>query len=323
MQFQDYYAILGVPKDASADTIKKAYRKLARQYHPDVSQAPDASARMAEINEANDVLGDAEKRAAYDAVGAQAWAQGARSQDDVRPPPGWNSGFEFTGTPGDERAGDHSAFFEELFGRAARAQRGSGRSGGGGAMRGSDHHARIEIDLADAYSGAERAITLRGAHLDAQGQVVGDERTLQVKIPAGVRDGQMIRLAGQGSPGVGGGPAGDLLLEVQLRSDARWRAEGADVIQRLFVSPWELALGAEVAVQTPGGSTLTVTIPAGSNVGRKLRLKGRGLPAPSASSVAGDLYLELAAAIPSPVTDAQRTAWRTLADAYPGFNPRA
>lgn len=325
MQFKDYYQTLGVTPSATPDDIKKAYRKLARKYHPDVSKAADAAERMAEVNEAHTVLGDPEKRKAYDEVGAQAWAAGARSGDDVRPPPGWNSGFTNGGGggfrhqfSGDE--GDFSEFFEQMFGRAHGGAR-AGRAGGAQAqMRGDDQHARIELDLQDAYNGAERQLDLRAARMDDQGRMVPEVRTLRVKIPKGVKEGQMIRLAGQGSPGWGGGPAGDVLLEVHFRADARWRVEGRNVTQRLRVAPWEAALGAAVQVGTPDGATVEVTVPAGSGGGRKLRLKGRGIPS---SSAPGDLYLELEVALPSAVSDAQKAAWAALGDAYPGFNPRS
>lgn len=335
MEFKNYYQILGVAESASADDIKKAYRKLARKYHPDVSKEPDAAARMAEVNEANAVLSDPEKRAAYDSVGTQAWAAGARSGDDVRPPPGWNEGFEFSDGDGHaeafrgrfgSEAGEHSDFFEQLFGRAAhtsRAQAGrqgrSARGAGPTQMRGDDRHARIELELIDAYKGAERNITLHGMRLDDQGHPVPEERTLQVKIPQGVKEGQLIRLAGQGGPGFGGGAAGDLLLEVHLRPDTRWRVDGRDVTQKLRVTPWEASLGGGVQVNTPDGTVVEVTVPAGSGSGRRLRLKGRGIPS---SSAPGDLYLELEIAVPGAITDAQKTAWSALAAAYPGFDPR-
>ncbi|QTD45681.1 DnaJ C-terminal domain-containing protein [Ottowia testudinis] len=324
MQFQDYYQVLGVPKSATQDDIKKAYRKLARQYHPDVSKEKDAAERMAQVNEANTVLGDPEKRAAYDTVGAQAWAAGARSGDDVRPPPGWNSGYEYTGGgagAGNFRqhfggdSGDYSEFFEQMFGGA----HGRGRARPDTKTRGEDQHARIELELIDAYRGAERSLNLRGARVDDSGHVVPQERTLQVKIPKGVKEGQLIRLAGQGSPGWGGGPAGDLLLEVRFRPDPRYRVDGRDVTEKLRVTPWEAALGGGVQVTTPDGVTVEVTVPAGSGGGRKLRLKGRGIPS---SATPGDLYLELEIAVPGAVTPEQKTAWEALAQAYPGFDPR-
>ena len=334
MQFKDYYQILGVDKSATQDEIKKAFRKLARKYHPDVSKEADAAERMAEVNEANTVLSDPEKRSAYDTVGAQAWAAGARSGDDVRPPPGWNSGYTYGDMGGGGGAdgfrahfsggddGDYSEFFEQMFGRA-HGGGGGGRRASGRAqaqMRGEDRHARIELDLIDAYKGAERHINLRGAKLDDAGQVVPEDRTLEVKIPKGVKEGQMIRLAGQGGAGYNGGPAGDLMLEVQFRADPRYRVDGRDVTQRVRISPWEAAIGGGVEVTTPDGATVEVTVPAGSGSGRKLRLKGRGIPSTSAP---GDLYLELEIAVPSAVTDAQKAAWAALRDAYPGFNPRS
>jgi curved DNA-binding protein len=190
-------------------------------------------------------------------------------------------------------------------------------------MRGEDQHARIELELIDAYRGAERQLSLRSARLDASGQVVPEERTLQVKIPKGVKEGQLIRLAGQGSPGFNGGAAGDLLLEVHFAPDARWQVDGRDVTQRLRVTPWEAALGAQVPVTTPEGAAVEVTVPAGSGTGRKLRLKGRGIPAASTSHAAGDLYLLLETAVPGAVTSEQKAAWQALAKAYPGFDPRA
>lgn len=324
MEFKDYYQTLGADKSASADELKKAYRRLARKYHPDVSKEADAEKRMAEVNEAYAVLGDPEKRAAYDTVGAQAWAAGARSGDDVRPPPGWNPGYgaggdghgQFRGSfNGNEQ--EFSEFFERMFGRRTH---GAAQAGGRNApVRGEDRHAAIELDLQDAYHGAERQITLQDARLDAEGRVVPETRTLQIKIPKGVKEGQLIRLAGHGSPGFNGGPAGDLLLEVRFRPDPRWQIEGRDVTQRLHVAPWEAALGASVNVTTPDGTTVEVAVPAGSGNGRKLRLKGRGIPAANAP---GDLYLRLEIALPGAITPEQKQAWAHLAESYPGFNPR-
>lgn len=323
MEFKDYYQALGVAPTATADDIKKAYRKLARKYHPDVSKEPDAVARMTELNEANAVLSDPEKRAAYDDL-----ARAPRPQpgQNFRPPPHWDAGFEFSdGAGGPGRAsGDYSDFFEQLFGRAAQGRAGPGRARGAGdggaqAQRGADHNARIELDLTDAYQGAERTLTLQSAHQADDGTLARDERSLLVKIPQGIREGQLIRLAGQGSPGWGGGPAGDLFLEVLFKPDARWRAEGRDVYQPLRVAPWEAVLGASVEVSTPSGSTIEVTVPAGWKDGRKLRLKGRGIP----GKVAGDLYLELHLALPPATDDAAREAYAALAKSFAHFNPRA
>jgi len=321
MEFKDYYKILGVERDASGQEIKKAYRRLARKYHPDVSKEADASARMAEVNEANAVLSDPEKRAAYDALGSGAHA-GAQ---DFTPPPHWDSGYEFTGAPGAQGMDEaqFSEFFEQLFGRAARARQASGQArghgGAGAAQRGADHHARIELDLRDAYQGGERLLSLRGARLDAQGHLVHEERQVQVTIPKGVREGQLIRLSGQGGPGMAGASAGDLFLEVQFKSDPRWRTEDRDVYMSVPVAPWEAELGGPIEVQTPDGATVQVTVPPRFKPGRKLRLKARGIPA----ATPGDLYLELHVALPPAATEAQQQAYRALAQAFPGFAPRA
>ena len=327
MEFKDYYQILGVDKNASADDIKKAYRKLARKYHPDVSKEADAAQRMAEVNEANTVLSDPEKRKAYDQLGAQGYAQGMGAGGHYQPPPNWDAEFSFgdgtDGFAGFGGGGQYSDFFENLFGAAARARQARGRTGGSAgaaasAMRGEDQHAAIELEVPDTYQTVERTLTLQGHKVDAQGRIIPEQRTLQVKIPKGVYEGQMIRLAGQGGPGYGGGAAGDLLLQVRLRPDSRWRAEGKDVYQRLRLSPWEIALGGSVQVETVGGSTVEVNVPAGSGSGRKLRLKGRGIPA----AQPGDLYLEIEPAVPGTVTQEQRAAWQALAQVYPGFDPR-
>jgi curved DNA-binding protein len=221
MQFKDYYQTLGVARDATAEEIKKAFRKLARKYHPDVSKEADAELHMKEVNEANAVLSDPEKRAAYDQLGA-----GFQPGQDFRPPPDWDAGFEFSGggyDPGE--AGDFSDFFAELFGRmgGGHAHSGphSGPRGGHFQARGEDHHAKVLLDLEDAFHGATRQISLRVPQMDAQGRVQLLTRTLNVKIPKGVREAQVIRLAGQGAPGMGGAPAGDLLLEVHFRPHHR------------------------------------------------------------------------------------------------------
>ena len=231
MEYKDYYRILAVDRQASADEIKKAYRKLARKYHPDISKEADASQRMAEINEANAVLSDPEKRAAYDAL-ADAPRRSAGA-GGFQPPPDWE-GQDFHFRSGDgampDGDADFSEFFSQMFGQGARA-----RHAGGGQhrpppdLRGQDQHASIELDLLDSYHGAQRSLHLRSTVLDEDGRPVARDKELQVSIPKGVREGQMIRLAGQGGQGLGKGPAGDLLLEVHLRHDPRWWAEGKDV----------------------------------------------------------------------------------------------
>ncbi len=310
MEFKEYYKALGVEPTANADEIKTAYRKLARKYHPDVSKESNASARMAEVNEAYAVLSDPEKRAAFDKL-----AQRRAAGQDFQPPPGWDAGFDFShaGSPaGDD--GEFSDFFNAIFGRAARARQGGGARA---QMRGGDQHAKISISLADAYHGATRSLALREARLDESGNVVNAERVLDVRIPKGVKAGQSIRLRGQGSPGFNGGSAGDLYLEIEFEPDARYRVEGRDVTQTVPISPWEAALGATVEVPTPGGH-VEVKVPAGSNNGRKLRLKGRGIP----GDPPGDLYLELELASPSASTEKEREVFRTMAREFSSFNPR-
>ncbi|GAB2473005.1 DnaJ C-terminal domain-containing protein [Comamonas humi] len=320
MDSKNYYDILGVDKQASAEDIKKAYRKLARKYHPDISKEKDASARMAAINEANNVLSDTDKRSEYDAElaaprGFRAGAQGPRPGEGFDP---GGAGFTRHGMDSDA---DYSEFFSQMFSQAARSRQAGGQRGEGpGRMppvRGDDQHAAIELDLQDSYQGVERVLTLHVQGFDAQGGLQMQERHLQVKIPKGVRAGQMIRLAGQGGPGFAGGEAGDLLLEVQFRADPRWRAEGKDVYQPLPVAPWEAALGGAVEVATLAG-TFEVNIPAGWSPGRKVRLKGKGLPA----AAPGDLYLELQLHTPPATDEAGRAAYQAFAQAFAAYNPR-
>jgi curved DNA-binding protein len=316
MEFKDYYKVLGVERTASDDEIKKAFRRLARKHHPDISKAADASARMQELNEAYEVLRDKEKRAAYDRVG-----QGARAGQPFHPPPGWDSGFEFSGGPGESGDDvDHSAFFEALFG-AARRGGAHARPGRGfdeaRARRGQDHHAKIVVPLDDAFHGATRELTLHSPEMDGTGNVVLRERTLRVGIPKGIRAGQHIRLAGQGAPGLGGGPSGDLYLEVEFAPHARWRVDGQDLHATLRVAPWEAALGAAVNVVTPDG-TVEVNVPAGSQTGRKLRLRGRGIP----GRTPGDFYVTLEVVLPPANDDQARAAYRQMARDL-AFDPRA
>jgi curved DNA-binding protein len=304
VEYKDYYQTLGVEKSASADEIKKAYRKLVRKYHPDVSKHKDADSKTKEINEAYEVLGDAEKRTAYDELGT-----GRRAGQEFHPPPDWASAFG---------GGDmDSDFFSDLFAHVGRRSRGGG-AGGGYQMRGEDIHATITVDLGDAYRGATRTITMRVPQRDPSGRVVTTDKSLDVKIPKGVLPGQQLRLAGQGHPGIGGGPPGDLYLEIQLKPDPRYRVEGANVYETVPVAPWEAALGAKITVPTPSGE-VEVTVPPGSQTGRKLRLKGRGIPA----RPPGDLYLVLEVVLPPADNDKARQVYETMAREFASFNPRA
>ena len=314
MEFKDYYQVLGVARDATAEDIKKAYRKLARKYHPDVSKEADAAKRMTEINEANTVLSDPEKRAAYDQVG-----RGYQPGQDFRPPPDWDAGFEFSGRPGESFQGDgadFSDFFSQIFGRMGGGAR--GRAGGAGFQaRGEDHHAKVLLDVEDAFQGATRQLSLRVPKEDGQGRVHLETRTLDVKIPRGVHAGQLIRLAGQGSPGMGGGPAGDLMLEVAFKPSERYRVDGRDLHVQLPIAPWEAALGATVPVETPG-ARLEVRIPAGAQSGRQMRVRGKGIP----SGTPGDLYLDLQIVLPPAETPKAREIYETMAREL-AFDPRA
>jgi len=320
MDFKDYYQVLGVERTASAGAIKKAFRSLARQHHPDLNPAPDAAARMQALNEAYEVLRDSDKRAAYDRLGS-----GARHGQPFEPPPGWDPGRGFGAhAAGAADEGDHSAFFEALFGAAARhaaaeAAAGNGARAGRAAQgrRGPDHHARIEVPLVDAFRGATRTITLHRPAAEGAGQGGLEARTLEVGIPMGIRAGQQIRLAGQGSAGLGDGPDGDLFLEVAFEPHPLWRADGRDIRMPLPVTPWEAALGATVELPTPAGP-VSVQVPAASQTGRSLRLRGRGIP----GREPGDLYLRLEVALPPANDEPAREAYRALARALP-FDPRS
>jgi curved DNA-binding protein len=316
MRYKDYYKVMGVARDASQEDIKRAYRKLARKYHPDVSKEKDAEEKFKELQEAHEVLRDPQKRAAYDQLGPN-WQAG----QDFRPPPDWGKGFEFSRGRSAEDLGGFSDFFAELFGSrspfgGAGPMGGAGRGSRGFAAAGQDHVARVEIDLEDAYRGGSRTIELRSPEMSADGHVSVKPRTLRVSIPAGVTEGQQIRLAGQGSPGIGGGPPGDLLLEVNFRAHPLFKAEGRDVTLTLPVAPWEAALGENVSVPTLGG-TVGMKLPANARAGQKLRLRGRGLP----GSPPGDQLVQLEIVLP-PDSPQARRLFEEMKRELP-FDPRA
>ena len=313
MEFKDYYKIMGVKRDATQDEIKRAYRKLARKFHPDVSKEADAEARFKEVGEAYEVLKDPEKRAAYDQLGAN-WQAG----QEFRPPPDWDQGFEFHGggfTGADAEA--FSDFFESLFGRGGRGAAYTGRTHREFHARGDDTYVKVLIDLEDAYRGATRSLTLKHTEIGPDGRPQLRERTLNVRIPKGVRQGQHIRLAKQGSAGMGKGESGDLYLEIEFQPHPLYKVEGKDVYLDLPVAPWEAALGASVKAPTPTGP-VDLRIPANSPAGLKLRLKARGIPAKEP----GDLYVVLQIVLPKADSDATRKAYEDLAQ-LARFNPRA
>jgi curved DNA-binding protein len=305
----DFYETLGVPRDASDEDIRRAYRRLARRYHPDVNKEPGAEDRFKQISEAYEVLRDPEKRERYDRFGAN-W-RAARDPSDAA---GFESGFRTgngSGEPvgGGPFGGDRfSDLFESVFGRSRRGGPGGGPAGSEGfSMRGSDHEAVLELTLEEAARGGRRRLSLDG------------EGSIEVDIPPGVRDGQRIRLAGQGGEGIGGGPPGDLFLRVRMRPHPRFRVEGRDLFVDLPVAPWEAALGAEVPVPTLDGSA-RVKVPAGSSSGRRLRLRGQGLP-DSGGGQGGDLYAVVMIHVPKKLTRRERELFEQLASTSK-FNPR-
>ncbi len=312
MEYKDYYEIMGVKRDATQDEIKRAYRKLARKYHPDVSKESDAEDRFKAVGEAYEVLKDPEKRTAYDQLGSD-WKQG----QDFQPPPGWQDGYEFKGGGNAEAGSAHfSDFFEDLFGRAAGAGFQQSQQHGF-RMKGEDHHAKIGVTLEDVYHGAERSIMLKMPEVDASGHLITRDRKLNVKIPKGVTQGQRIRLRGQGAPGFGDAPAGDLYLEIDLLPHSVYTVDGRDVYVNLPVTPWEAALGEKVSIPTLGGK-VEMKIPAGSQSGNKLRLKGRGIPAKET----GDQFVILKIETPEAKTEEQKKFYRKMRDEM-NFNPRS
>lgn len=327
MKYKDYYETLGLPRTATQDEIKRAYRKLARKYHPDLSKLSDTEAHFKEVGEAYNVLKDTEKRAAYDRMGDR-WSD----NQEFEPPPEWDEGFEFSGRGREANdPTEFSEFFESLFGGGREGSRAAGFARGGTAtpdrnghagatpysIPGRDHHAKTIIDLGDAYHGAQRTISLAIPAVDADGRVTLQSRTLNITIPKGVRSGQHLRLIGQGGAGFGQGPAGDLYLEIRFRDHARFHVDGRDVSIDVPVAPWEAALGACITIPTPDGP-VEVMVPAGSAGGRRLRLKGKGIP----GVTPGNLYANLNIVLPPADSDRARAGYEAMRHAF-SFDPRA
>ncbi|QSB16432.1 J domain-containing protein [Natronosporangium hydrolyticum] len=322
MAARDFYEVLGVPRGAGQEEIQRAYRQLARTHHPDVNADPAAEDRFKEISEAYDVLSDPETRRRYDAFGPQfrQVPEGADPADFARAGSRTRAGAGAAGWPSSGGGAGPGAgvdeteladLLSELFGgRAPRGgARGTGPIPGMGPLRGADQEAELPLSVADAYRGGRRSVTLQGP---------GGPRSYEVTVPAGVTDGQRIRLAGQGGQGSDGGPPGDLLLVVRLRPDPRYRVDGRDLLVELPLAPWEAALGASVSLETPGGEA-KVKVPPGTSSGRRLRLRGRGLPNPRGPD--GDLYAEVRIVVPEQLTDRERELLQQLA-ASSTFDPR-
>ncbi len=316
VEYKDYYKILGVERSSSQDQISKAFKKLARKYHPDLNpNNPKAEAQFKEANEAYEVLKDPEKRKLYDTLGPN-WQHGQNFQ----PPPGYeNMHFNFQGGPEGFGASGFSDFFETIFG----GQGGfSGASFGGRGFqqrprRGQDAEAVYELTLEEAYKGGQKAITLQDHGLAPDGRPRYTSKTLNVNIPAGVKDGQRIRLAGQGNPGPGGGPAGDLYLKIRLAPHPQFKVKDSDVVYDLHLAPWEAALGAVVRVPTLEGGA-DVRVPAGVGSGKKMRLRGKGLGCGAAK---GDQLVRIMIQTPKALSEDEKKLWEDLA-AKSGFNPR-
>ncbi len=304
MEYKDYYKILGVERDAKEAEIKTAYRRLARKYHPDVSKESNAEEKFKEVGEAYEVLKDPQKRQAYDQLGAN-WKAG----QNFNPPPGWediftNAGFSTGSTAGGFGTSGFSDFFESMFGGGFAQSATSGFGQSHMRAQGADQHASITVSLEDVFNGAKKNIRL------------GSGRNLDVKIPKGITSGKRIRLTGQGGAGTGGGPNGDLYLEISITPHRLFKLEGKDILLDLPITPWEAALGARVEVPTLGGRVET-KIPAGSQSGKKLRLKKRGL----SGNPPGDQIVTLQIMIPKSTTDEDKSYFEEMAKRFP-FNPR-
>jgi len=328
--FQDYYKTLEVPRTASQEEISKSFKKLARKYHPDVNKSPEGEEKFKALNEAYEVLRDPEKRSRYDQLGAN-----YKAGQDFRPPPGWENvfqQFQSGGGPGRGRAGTasfqfgnnggFSDFFSMLFGEEGASHAdlfGARSSARQMRQNGESQSASITISLEDAYRGATKTLALTSQGRAANGAPETKTKNLNVKIPSGTGEGQIIRLKGMGSPGFGEGSNGDLLLTVQIAPHPKFKLEGSNIVGPLVISPWEAALGAKVTASTMDGN-VSLSIPPGSQSGQRLRLKGKGMPQKTGS--AGDYLAELKVAVPKTLTEEERDAFTKLA-AVSKFNPRS
>jgi curved DNA-binding protein len=312
MKYKDYYGILGVERGASADDIKKSYRKLAQKHHPDVSKEKGAEEKFKEIAEAYQTLKDPEKRAAYDQLGS-----GYKPGEEIRPPPDWERQFR------EARSGDGAFSFDDLdlsdlFESLSRGRRGGGRARANMAIAGEDYEVTVRLPLEDAYSGTQVDLNLSVPEYDAEGRVRHVPKTIKARIPKGATDGQRLRLRGQGGKGINGGRDGDLYLNIALAPHPLFRPSGHDLYLDLPLAPWEAALGATIEVPTLGGS-VNLKVPPGTTAGRKLRLGKKGLPKPGGGE--GDLYAIVQIVNPTTLTERERELFGELAS-NSRFNPR-
>ncbi len=303
MKYKDYYKTLGVARGASEDEIKKAYRKLARKYHPDVSKEANAKEQFQEVGEAYATLGDKEKRAAYDSLGQH------RPGQNFRPPPGWETRFGANG--GDDFGGIDLSDLFASFGGGTRGRRGT-RGGTAGSMAGEDQEVNVEISIEQAAQGAELSMEVTGREHAPDGRVVRKSRAINARIPKGVTDGERMRLRGRGGPGFNGGPAGDLYLNISLRPHPLFKPSGHDLYLDVPIRDWEAALGAQIEIPTLEGR-VALKIPAGSKSGQKMRLTGKGLPQHAGG--AGNLYAVLNIVVPPKLTEAERKHYEALREA--------
>src|SRR5437899_5428747 len=304
MKYKDYYATLGVERGATEDEIKKAYRKLARKYHPDVSKEADAEEKFKEVGEAYETLKDPEKRAAYDQLGRHS------AGEEFRPPPDWQQSF------GGAQFSFDDTDLADLFGGMAGRRGARGRTG---SIPGTDYEAGVRLTFDQAYAGTEIELDLMAVEYDEQGMARRVPHQMKVRIPSGVTDGQKLRVPGKGGKGLRGGRDGDLYLDIVVESHPLYRADGLDLHMDLPVAPWEAVLGTNAQMPTPAG-TVSLKVPPGTRAGQKLRLAGRGFK--RADGTAGHLYANVQIVVPTVVDDRQRELFRELAGAS-SFNPRA